>query len=61
MGGYTKAQLTKDYAIVSNTCVSSPYASLQFSEVKPNAILSAVKQEYKAKDFYCRKTTLDHL
>lgn len=57
MGGYTKAQLTKDYAIVSNTCVSSPYASLQFSEAKPNAILNEVKQEYKAKDFYCRNTT----
>ena len=58
MGGYTKAQLTKDYTIVSNVCVSSPYGSLQFSEANPNAILSEVKKEFKSKDFYCASIAL---
>lgn len=54
--GYSDAELTSSYAIISNACIQKPFGSITAHEKTRGAIKAKAMKDLKMKDFYCINT-----
>lgn len=51
--GYSVANLTEVYAVITNACIRKPFNVITLFEKEKNKIKSDAMQQMKLKDFYC--------